>query len=282
MLRVFIQPSKFEILPIQYRQNPYIDHSYTPELQPILNQHRRLRNAFQYTPKHCAVLPKYTGHLPDVVFCANGGLSLPGFSDPVILLPNMKYPQRKAELPYLQTIFSDLGIHMIGYPGVEPFEGQAELKWFHGGKKAICGYGYRSTKKTFQELDTFFHQLYGKDAPELLVLKIASPNFYHLDIAMLEYDDSKCIVHKDAFSPASIRKIQHFLGKENVTILETNDLFCLNSVIDGPNLITHTLTDPTLQRKFEDITGLTVKQVDTIEFEKSGGSVRCMTLDIHV
>ena len=280
MLRIFIEPNKFEILPIQNHQNPYIDIHSKIKHQTIIKQHSLLRRAFHHSPHFLGVLPKHSDHLPDIVFCANGGLSLPRLSGPFMLLPNMKYKQRRAELPYLQKIFTDCGIPTINYPGKEVFEGQAELKWFDGGKKAICGYGHRSTKRTFQELNDFFAQIYGVEAPELLVVKLVSPNYYHLDIAMLEFQGSKCIIHEQAFSPKSIRKIQQFLGKENVSIIRTTDLFCLNSVIDGTNLITHTLTDPSVQSFLEDATGLKVVQVDTSEFEKSGGSVRCMTLDI--
>jgi N-dimethylarginine dimethylaminohydrolase len=192
----------------------------------------------------------------------------------------MKYEQRQAELPYLKAMYDTYGIPYIEYPGVEPFEGQAELKWFHGGTKALCGYGYRSTQKTFEELDRFFKELYGKESPELLVVPLNSFDYYHLDAAMLEYADSKCIVHKRAFSTASMNKIMKFLGKENVTVIDTTDSFCLNAVIDGPNLLTHTLTDPSLKPLFERLTGCSVVQIDTSDFERSGGSVRCMTLDL--
>ena len=299
MLRIFIEPSKFTILPIQNNQNPYIDIDSKLHNQTIVKQHNLLRKAFRHSPQFLGVLPKYSANplgksfrhapklldkhsdnLPDIVFCANGGLSLPRLSGTVMLLPNMKYEQRRAELPYLKKIFNDFGIPTIDYPGTEVFEGQAELKWFDGGKKAVCGYGYRSTKRTFTELNDFFKQIYGAEAPELLVLKLMSPNYYHLDIAMLEFQDSKCIIHEQAFSANSIQKLQKFLGKENVFIINTPDLFCLNSVIDGKNLITHKLTDPSLKPLLERITGLSVMQVDTSEFEKSGGSVRCMTLDV--
>jgi len=142
--------------------------------------------------------------------------------------------------------------------------------------------GRRSTKKTFEELDKLFGRLYGKDKPELLVIRLISDHYYHLDVAMLEYDDTKCIVHRRAISPASVRKLEKFLGKDNVTVLDTPDSFCLNAVVDGANLITHKLTDPHVAAKLESLTGRTVKQVNTTEFETSGGSVRCMTLDVHL
>jgi len=280
MIRVFIDASSFEILPIQDGQNPYIDVHYPHSKEKIMSQHQHVTDAFTATPSTICHLPRITCPLPDIVFCANAGLSLPGLN--MLLLPNMKYKQRQDELPYLKRMFASIKLPTMDYPGTEPFEGQAELKWFHEGRKAVCGYGHRSTKKTFQELDRLFGRLYGKNKPELLVIQLISENYYHLDVAMLEYDDTKCIVHRRAISPASVRKLERFLGKENVTVLDTDDSFCLNAVVDGANLITHKLTDPSLQSKLETLTNRTVKQVDTREFETSGGSVRCMTLDVHL
>ena len=282
MIRIFIDPSSFEILPMQHGQNPYIDVSYDAEKhkQLVLTQHAHVVSAF-ITPGIVATLPFKRCPLPDIVFMANAGLSLPRLGRPLLLLPNMKYSQRKAELPYLKKIYHDIKLPVVEYPGSQPFEGQAELKWFDGGRKAICGYGHRSTKQTFVELDRLFQKLYGADKPELLVIKLISDHYYHLDVAMLEYDDTKCIVHRKSVSPASIKKIETFLGKENVHVLDTSDSFCLNAVVDCGHLITHKLKDAKLKPLFESLTGRTVREVDTSEFEKSGGSVRCMTLDIY-
>lgn len=284
MIRVFIDASYFEILPMQHGQNPYIDVSYDVNKykDKLKVQHDNVVNAFTASPAIISTLSTKTCPLPDIVFMANAGLSLPRLSKPLLLLPNMKYQQRKDELPYLKQIYHDMKLQTVDYPGKEPFEGQAELKWFDGGRKAICGYGHRSTKQTFVELDRFFERIYGKEKPELLVIHLISPYYYHLDVAMLEYDDSKCIIHKHSVTPASIKKIEAFLGRDNVTVIDTKDSFCLNAVVDGSHLITHKLSDPKLKELFESLTHRTVKEVDTSEFEKSGGSVRCMTLDIHI
>ena len=281
MIRIFIEPSTFEILPVQDGQNPYIDIQAKHSKRIIHSQHRRVIDAFTASPTILCSVEHVVCPLPDVVFCANAGLSLPRLGRPLILLPNMKYKQRQDELPYLRKCFASIQLPTMEYPGDQVFEGQAELKWFHGGRKAVCGYGHRSTKQTFVELDRLFGKLYGKDKPELLVLRLISPNYYHLDVAMLEYDDAKCIIHRRAVSSASIRKLERFLGKDNVTVIDTSDSFCLNAVVDGAHLITHTLVDPHVKPILESLTGRIVRQIDTSEFETSGGSVRCMTLDVH-
>ena len=276
MLRILIEPTTFEILPMQHRQNPYIDVHHRFQQKKVAAQHKALVRALE---RPISVNIGRPETLPDIVFVANGGLALPRLKIPTILLPNMRFPQRQAELPYLTQIFHDLGLKTIAYPGKEPFEGQAELKWFDGGRKAVCGYGHRATRKTFRELARFFERIYDVP-PELLVLPLVSDNYYHLDVAMLEYDDAKCIVHKRAFSEGSLRRLRAFLGSDNVTVIDTPDSFCLNAVVDGARLITHKLTDPLLKDQLEALTGRQLVQIDTTEFEKSGGSVRCMTLDL--
>lgn len=283
MLRMLIKPTTFTITSMQDKQNPYIDTHHVVNKKKVLQCHAQLEHAYQntitYTIDHLQHI------LPDIVFTANTGLALPRLPEITILLPSMKYAQRQEELPYLLKIYHDLGIKTIPFPqhADAPFEGQAELKWFDGGKKAIGGYGHRSTKKSFDILKKVLHEIYtthGLLPPTILAVPLASFDYYHLDVAMLEYDDSKCIVHKRAFSGKSIKKIKQFLGEDNVHVLDTTDSFCLNAVVDGNNLIIHPL-HPSLKKEIEGITGKTVKMIDTSEFEKSGGSVRCMTLDVY-
>jgi len=280
MLRILIKPTTFCLTSIQKGQNPYIDIQHKVNRRSALQHHHQLEQALTNTIVYTIEEPHHA--LPDIVFTANAGLCLPRLPKKTILLPNMKYKQRQEELSYLEKIYRNLHLEIIPFPGKEPFEGQAELKWFHGGTKAICGYGHRSTKKTFIELDRFFKMIYsshGLVAPELLIVPLASFNYYHLDVAMLEFDDSKCIIHNQAFSATSSTKIKKFLGSENVFVIDVKDTFCLNAVVDGNHLITHKLTRD-VKRLLEGITHRSVKMIDTYEFEQSGGSVRCMTLDI--
>ena len=283
MLRVAIEPNTFIIKKSQDNQNPYCHHSPIDK-KTVKRQHDEL---LKELPALLSVKVEPHVSVSDIVFVANGGLSLPRLSYPAVILPYMKYAQRKRELSYLKALFQALGVKNISFPGSQdaPFEGQAELKWFHGGTKAICGYGYRSTEKTFQILERLLTQIYmaeGLRPPELLVVPIECFDYYHLDVAMLEYDDTKCILHKKAFSVKSIGKIKKFLGAANVTVLDTLDSFCLNAVVDGKRLVTHKLQEVGLKERLEKITGKQIHQVDTSEFEKSGGSVRCMVLDIFL
>jgi N-dimethylarginine dimethylaminohydrolase len=264
----------------QDKENVYLDASKEINSKKAYQQFTKFTKAFHNMVTYTIQNPKHD--LSDIVFVANGGLCLPAIPK-TIILPHMKYKHRKEELSYLKKMYEDLGLHTISFPPTV-FEGQAELKWFYGGSKAICGYGFRATKNSFtvaQKLLDSLYKKHGLPPPELLVIPLASPDYYHLDIAMLEFNDDSCIVHRKAFSGESIQKIRNFLGPSRVHIIDTDDSMCLNAVVDGNKLITHKLTDKSIKKVLEGITGLRIKEVDLSEFEKSGGSVRCMTLDLH-
>ena len=284
MKRLLIEPTTFEVLPMQDKQNPYIDIKHAFDRTKVAAQHKALTDAIKKGTGIVYRLPPTKVHLPDIVFVANGGLSLPRLPKPLVLLPRMKWSQRQAELPYLRDMYRKLRIDTIPFPTKEPFEGAAELKWFDGGRKAVGAYGFRSTRQSFHDLEALFRNLY-EEPPTVLVLPLQSANYYHLDVAMLEHGSrgvvDKCIIHRGAFSPASIKRLKEFLGADNVTVIDTPDSFCLNAFVDGAHLITHKITDSKVKAVLEKTTGRRVIEVDTSEFEKSGGSVRCMTLDLY-
>jgi N-dimethylarginine dimethylaminohydrolase len=282
MLRIHIKPTTFDIFPDQYGQNPYIDHTVTINKKKAYEQHKNLVKSFKNSITYTIEDP--IDQISDIVYVANGGLSLPRLPKPLLVLPYMKYQQRRDELKYLKEIYKNIKLDTIQFPGSQtaPFEGQPELKWFYGGTKAICGYGQRATKKSFEIMNTFLKKIYKShnlDSPELLLVKLQSAYHFHLDSAMLEFDDKKCVVHKGAFSQQDIKKMKDFLGEDNVFVIDTSDSFCLNAVIDGDRLITHTL-NKSIKDYLEKTINKKIHMVETSEFEKSGGSVRCMTLDI--
>ena len=215
--------------------------------------------------------------LPDLVFTANAGLWLPRLPEKVVLLSNMKHASRAIETPWLEQQMNMMGIKTIRFPKAHPYEGQGESVWFHEGRLLLVGYGYRSTTKTIPALQRLLNRVYaayGVEPPFVLGAKMADPKFYHLDIAMAAVSHSACMVHRGSI--ANIETIKTYVKVHELT---TTDDFALNMVVLPDKIITHAL-------KFKKDRRFILKhthqrplvEVDVSEFEKSGGSVRCMVL----
>ena len=279
---ITITPETYLVAEKYSHQNPYYGKKIRKSNQKAaLEQHRNVVS--QLSKDYNYSISKSKDEIPDLVFAANGGMSLPRLPEPVIILPWMKYQQRRDELDYLKAIYADLKIKTIMFPGSldAPYEGAAESKFFNNGSLLVMGYGWRCTKESVRRMRLLLNDVYmsyGVEPPHIISFKLNSFDYYHLDIAMLEVDHDTCIVQKSAIQPKDIIKLRKYI--DNVHVIDDPDKFCLNSIVDGDNLITHTLSQQTRQM-FEELTGKNIIECDTSEFEKSGGSVRSLVLDIY-
>jgi N-dimethylarginine dimethylaminohydrolase len=271
-------PDTFHITSFQQHQNPFLDTVKQPDQAKGRKQHNALVHALPRAFRS----PLIPHNVPDLIFAANWGLPLPRLPKPTVILASMKYKQRQLEEPIVRNILESRDIICLP-PLPTVFEGQAELKWFHGGLKAIQGYGFRSTKTAVPAIRNRLHSIYhsyGLPDPEILALKQIDPALYHLDLCILEIDAHKCLVMKQAFSPHDIERIKAFLGPSNVLVLDTPDLFLCNSIVLKDKILVNKpmISDPATYRQIEAFTNKKIHVLDTSEFNKSGGGIRCMVL----
>jgi len=205
MKRILISPNNYFIQPNK-KNNVYIQDSDTSH---AAQQHADLVSLLHDTIVFQLPLNR---KLRDSVFVANGGLSLWGV--PACILSNMKFAHRKEELPYMEKILHDMKIKTIHFPSETIFEGQGECCWFHDGSILLCGYGYRNTRRTCDELEALLHKVYrhyGKTPPQVIPVKIENPYFYHLDFAVFKFSETECILHPKAFSKKTIQLLYDVL-----------------------------------------------------------------------
>lgn len=282
MFHITIKPDTFDVDKKYTNQNPYItDFEVNHKL--ALEQHKYVIKNLSRNVNYIITATEKSSisGIPDIVFAANGGLSLPRLPEAVILLPWMKYSQRKNELPYLMDIYEDLNIKMIEFPGSDsaPYEGAAESKWFNNGELLVMGYGYRCTKESVKLMKALLHDIYtsyGVNPPIILSFEIQNPDYYHLDLAALELNQTDCIIHEDAIKQKDLLRLRKYI---NVQTIKSSDKFCLNSIVDGDNLLTHTLNKST-RKILHELSGKNIIECDVSEFEKAGGGVRCLVLDV--
>jgi N-dimethylarginine dimethylaminohydrolase len=263
-----INPTGFRI---KTSQNVFTNTSITIDHERARNQHKHLKQVISAKTFE-------TVELPDIVYVANAGLLLRGLPEKVVLLSNMKYVSRKQETKHIKKILSSMKIRTFQFPFDEPFEGQGECKWFYGGKLLLLGYGFRSTVRTvvcLQEVLNKIYTSYHKIPPIVVGVQIINPTYYHLDIAMCEVSESECIVHKDAIDNLPLLRTML-----KVHVITTSDPFMLNLLPLKDKIVTHKLQTLKDKHFLQKIFQRPVIEVDVSEFEKSGGSVRCLVLDV--
>lgn len=202
--------------------------------------------------------------LPDMVFATDCCLMMNG----KILLSSFRYPERQPETEHFEA-----WLHQNGNTHTK----RAEHIFEGGGDNMVCGnkilagHGFRSDAGAADEMRDYF-------GCEVISIKIVDPDFYHLDTSMAVLSSDTVAYYPGAIDEAS----QASLKKAIPNLIEaTHDEakgFGLNAVSDGKTVITSNESTSLLQ-KYRDA-GFEVIGTPILEFRKSGGGVKCMTLDL--
>ena len=202
--------------------------------------------------------------LPDMVFATDCCL----IKDGKILLSRFRYPERQPE-----TAHFGKWLQGNGFTNTK----QAENLFEGGGDNLLCGdkilagHGFRSDIKAADEMREYF-------GCEVVSLKIIDPNFYHLDTSLAVLSDDTVAYYPGALDEDSQKKLKDAIPNIIEATLEEARGFGLNAVSDGKTIITsdesHSLLD-----KYR-LAGFEVIGTSILEFRKSGGGVKCLTLNL--
>ncbi len=203
--------------------------------------------------------------LPDLVFSTDSCLIIDGR----VMLSNFRYPERQPETAQYEKWLRGAGYTSISRPQ-HLFEG--------GGDALVCGdlilvgYGFRSELESHAELDTYFDK-------SVISLRLIDPNFYHMDTALAVLDSDTVAYYPGAFDQSSRRALELAVPNTIEATLQEAKGFGLNAVSDGKNVICSN-ESASLMKKYEKA-GYTVHGTPILEFRKSGGGVKCLTLDLR-
>jgi len=204
-------------------------------------------------------------NLPDMVFTANGALVIDG----KVALPRFRYPERQPETNYFRKWFEGVGYKDILLP-VHDFEGEGDaLVW---NDIIFGGYGFRSDKASHAELANFFDK-------KVIDIRLVDERFYHLDTCLTIVSDDTVALWPKAFSQQSLQKIHDIVP----TVIEATDAdalaYGLNAMSDGKNIVVPQGADGLISQYRKH--GMTVVPTPIGEFQKSGGGVKCLTLELR-
>lgn len=250
---------------IEYEINPWMHQDDQPADETAHEQWDRLYDIYVHRMRWEVQLIKPVKSLPDMVFATDCCLMIDGKA----LLSNFRYPERQPETGHFERWLRENG-YMALKQADNFFEGGGDM--LICGDKILAGYGFRSDIKSHDEMRRFFNR-------EVISLRITDPNFYHLDTSLAVLSDDTVAFYPGAIDEDSQRRLREVIPNVIEATLDEAKGFGLNAVSDGHTVITSNESESLLQ-KYRDA-GFEVIGTPILEFRKSGGGVKCLTLELR-
>jgi N-dimethylarginine dimethylaminohydrolase len=203
--------------------------------------------------------------LPDMVFTANGALLRNG----KVALPRFRQPDRQPETAKFEAWFRSVGYKDLYTPKYD-FEGEGDALFWND--ILFAGYPWRTDKPAHAELADFF-------GVQVISLQLADARFYHLDTALTIVSKDTVAVFPGAFTEESLRQIHKLVPNVIEASNEDAVAYGLNAMSDGKNIVIPAKATG-LIAKYQAL-GMTVHPCEISEYQKSGGGVKCLTLELR-
>jgi N-dimethylarginine dimethylaminohydrolase len=249
---------------VEYSINPWMDPTKPVDTDLAVAQWEQLREVYLRLGHRVETIDARED-LPDMVFAANGATVLDGRA----LVARFRYPQRTGEsAAYLQW-FRDNGFARVRQAmWINEGEGDYRL----AGGWLLAGTGFRSELQAHREVQEFFGR-------PVVGLTLVDPRFYHLDTALTVLDDNQIMYYPAAFSPGSRAALRAMFPDAILATEADAAVFGLNAVSDGRHVVLPQAATGLAARLRRH--GFEPVGVDLSELLKSGGSVKCCTLELR-
>lgn len=250
---------------IEYEINPWMNTDNP--VDPVLagKQWQQLYDTYTQKLGWDVHLIEPVEHLPDMVFTANGALLYKGR----VALPHFRQPDRQPETPLFEKWFRNAGYSELFTPKYD-FEGEGDaLVW---NDILFAGFPWRTDKPAHAEVADFL-------GIKTVSLQLIDPRFYHLDTALTIVDSETVALYPKAFSEDSLKKVHDIVPN----VIEATDddavAYGLNAMSNGKTIVIPENAHNLITKYKEK--GLEVIPCPITEFQKSGGGVKCLTLEIR-
>ena len=263
---VMCRPTEFTV---EYAINPWMDPSRPVDRVRAMRQWEGLVATYRSLGHRVEVVDPLPGQ-PDMVFAANGALVV----GEVAYGSQFRFPERAAEAAAFATWWRDRGVDVV--PASHPAEGEGDFLVL--GHVVLAGTGFRTSLAAHVEAATVINRPF-------VTLELVDPAFYHLDVALAVLDDGNGAAAPDiayypgAFSAHSRRTLRELFPHALPVTRDEALSFGLNLVSDGLNVVLPREAT-SLARRLQQRGYVTVP-VELDEFRKSGGSIKCCTMEHH-
>ncbi len=254
---------------VKYAINPWINPKLPVDHDLAVQQWNTLHEVF-IDLGHTVDTITPDPDLPDMVFAANGGLVVDGKA----FSARFRYPQRQAESQLYRNWLKSADIPTT--ESIETNEGEGDFLTLRS--MILAGSGFRTSIPAHVEAAKVI------DRP-IVSLELVDPRFYHLDVCLAVLDDGNGTGPADiayfpgAFTVHSRRTLRDLFPDALICSESDASVLGLNLVSDGYNVVMPTQATDLIghirDRGYHPVT------VDLGEFLKSGGSVKCCTMELH-
>lgn len=251
---------------IEYEINPWMHVSNKVNHKKAQEEFENLVQIYKRIGLEVLEIKQKIG-LPDMVFTANHGFIL----DKLFIKSNFRYPQRRKESDFAEDYFQKRGFIIKSLPRTVFFEGQGDLLFRDS--KFFLGYGYRSSIECKKYLENILETT-------IISFALNNPFFYHLDTCFAPLGNGKVIINPDAFSTEDREAIKDNFQTVIHASKEDNQVFCCNLIVHNNTVVIGKGISNELKRSLER-ENFEIIEIEMGEFLKSGGSVKCLTLEFY-
>ena len=264
------------------KTNRMMNPENPPNIKSAKRQWVALHRSFKRFGLNVRII-KGQPYLEDMTFVANAGLPVRGR----FVLSNFLEEERRGEKEFYRQYFSILcgANKVLSLSDEAIFEGQGDAL-FIDKNTLLLGYGIRTNERAVEELIFLMHHIDPaiKVAPLLFHPTGFYPPdekiFYHLDTCLLYLEKgNKFLVYPRPFQDEAIEALRGLGAIEEVTKVEAESFIC-NSIVAGDAIFTPDISSC----QAGDViiaSGYLMFEHDMSEFLKSGGAVKCLSLDMR-
>jgi N-dimethylarginine dimethylaminohydrolase len=255
------RPTYFDI---EYEINVWMHQDNQPADETAQSQWDKLYKIYTEQLGWQVELIEPVKGLPDMVFATDCCIKI----GDKILLSSFRHPERQPETAHFEKWFQANGYTQLKQAR-NFFEGGGDNLLC--GNKILAGHGFRSAPEAADEMRDYFNC-------EVVSLKIVDPRFYHLDTSLAVLSSDTVASYLPALDEASQARLRAAVPNIIEATLEEAQGFGLNAVSNGHTVITSNANAVLLDKYRQ--AGFEVIGTPILEFRKSGGGVKCLTLSL--
>jgi N-dimethylarginine dimethylaminohydrolase len=254
-------PTYFDVV---YAINDWMDPAAPVDTALAGRQWERLRQTYLDLGAEVELIEPVPG-LPDMVFVCDSAVVV----DRVAMGARYRSPHRAPEADH---VLDWLRAHDYLGPTRPRYVNEGEGDFLVVGQTVLAGTGFRTDERAHLELGAHLCR-------EVVTLRLVDPRFYHLNTALGVLDDHTIAYLPDAFDDRSRAELRRRYPDAIIADRGDAEWLGLNLVSDGLHVVlpgqARGLIDAVTAAGFEPV------PLDFSEFRKSGGGIKCVTLELR-